>query len=69
MMQWANAIHISVTAIVFATIAFCVLRAIHIFWEGLRGFRAAEHLCADSAVRAEPQLSAARAIAEVRWTS
>ena len=34
--RWGGAIHIAVSAIVFATMAFCVLRALPVFWEGLR---------------------------------
>jgi len=64
-----NVIHSVVSAIVFTTIAFCVLRAFPVFWEGLRDLRTAEHLNADSAVRVEQLISvAARPLAEVWWT-
>jgi uncharacterized membrane-anchored protein len=41
--RWSGAIHMSVSAIVAATIAFCILRALPVFWEGLRDIRATEH--------------------------
>ena len=37
--RWGGAIHVAVSAIVFATMAFCILRALPVFWEGLRDFR------------------------------
>ncbi len=42
--RWGGAIHIAVSGIVFATMAFCVLRALPVFWEGLRDFRTAERV-------------------------
>jgi phosphatidylglycerophosphate synthase len=66
--RWSSAIHIAVSGIVFATVAFCVLRALPVFWEGLRDFRAAERINAD---RVTPRASRVRTqpIAAARWTS
>jgi phosphatidylglycerophosphate synthase len=67
MTAWRNsAIHFTVTGIVFATAGFCVLRALPVFWEGLRDFRAAERVTENSAARVRP--SSAHAVA-ARWTS
>jgi phosphatidylglycerophosphate synthase len=66
--KWAGAIHITISGIIFMTVAFCVLRALPVFWEGIRDFRAAEQINADRAtsralrVRTQP-------IAAARWTS
>jgi phosphatidylglycerophosphate synthase len=66
--KWSGAIHITVSGIIFATVAFCVLRALPVFWEGLRDFRAAERINADrvtsraSHIRRQP-------IVATRWTS
>jgi phosphatidylglycerophosphate synthase len=59
--RWSSSIHFVVGAIVAATIAFCVLRALPVFWEGLRGFRTDEQL--------RTGIIAAGPVAEVRWTS
>ena len=40
--SWSHTTHLTVNRIVFATVTFCVLRALPVFWEGLRDFRAAE---------------------------
>jgi phosphatidylglycerophosphate synthase len=64
--KWSGAIHFAVSGIVFATVAFCGLRALPVFWEGLRDFRAAERLSANSAAHARPQSMHAVA---ARWTS
>ena len=68
--SWSNAIHVAVSGIVFATMAFCVLRALPVFWEGLRDFRSAESVNVTAAVRGvQPGVVAARAVAGARWTS
>jgi phosphatidylglycerophosphate synthase len=51
---WSNAIHVAVTGIVSVTMAFCVFRALPVFWEGLRDFRAVERLAANAGVRVQP---------------
>jgi phosphatidylglycerophosphate synthase len=63
-LSWGDAIHVAVSGIVFATMAFCVFRALPVFWEGLRDFNTAERLAANSAVRVQPS-----AIASARWMS
>jgi phosphatidylglycerophosphate synthase len=70
MSQWGGAIHVAVSGIVFATMAFCVLRALPVFWEGLRDLRAEERMKESSAVRVQRHVvhAAARPIAGVRWT-
>jgi phosphatidylglycerophosphate synthase len=62
--RWIGAIHLAVSGIVFATIAFCVLRALPVFWEGLRDLRADEHL---NSLRVAAVVSPP--IANARWTS
>jgi phosphatidylglycerophosphate synthase len=64
--QWSVAIHFTTNGIVFATVAFCVLRALPVFWEGLRDFRAAERLNENPATRVRPPAVHAAA---ARWTS
>lgn len=64
--SWISAIHFTVTGIVFATVGFCVLRALPVFWEGLRDLRAAERVNENSVARVRP--SSAHAVA-ARWTS
>jgi CDP-diacylglycerol--glycerol-3-phosphate 3-phosphatidyltransferase len=66
--RWDGAIHVSVSAIVAATIAFCILRALPVFWEGLRDFREAEHQTENTTIRAKQTVGhvAARSIAGVR---
>src|ERR1700733_2561692 len=49
-----GAIHLTVSGIVFATVGFCVLRALPVFWEGLREFCAAERVNENSVARARP---------------
>jgi CDP-diacylglycerol--glycerol-3-phosphate 3-phosphatidyltransferase len=61
--RWIGAIHFSASVILFATVIFCVLRALPVFWEGLRGFRADDRLGARIAV------PTAGPIAGARWTS
>jgi len=64
-------IHFTASAIVTATIMFCVLRALPVFWEGLRDFRAAEHLYQDPVVRVRGTIATvtARPVAGTRWNS
>jgi phosphatidylglycerophosphate synthase len=64
--KWSSEIHFAVNGIVFATVAFCILRALPVFWEGLRDFRTAERLSANSVARARPQSVHA---VTARWTS
>jgi phosphatidylglycerophosphate synthase len=63
--RWGGAAHFAVHAIVFATMAFCILRALPVFWEGLRDFHADERASANSAVRVRTHIVTAAA----RWTS
>jgi len=65
---WSNAIHVAVSGIVFVTMAFCVFRALPVFWEGFRDFRAAECLDANADVRVQPGAVAvaARVVAGAR---
>jgi CDP-diacylglycerol--glycerol-3-phosphate 3-phosphatidyltransferase len=51
----SGAIHFAVSGIVFATVAFCVLRAMPVFWEGLRDFRVAERVNTNSAAHVQRQ--------------
>lgn len=69
--SWSNVIHVAVNGIVFATIAFCVFRAVPVFWEGLRDLNAAERLKIGPAVRVQPGAvaTAARTVGAARWTS
>jgi phosphatidylglycerophosphate synthase len=69
--QWSDAIHFVVSGIVFATVAFCVLRALPVFWEGLRDFRAAERMNPNSAAHVVPRAvrELAQPIADARWIS
>jgi CDP-diacylglycerol---glycerol-3-phosphate 3-phosphatidyltransferase len=69
--KWNSAIHFAVSGIVFATVAFCVLRALPVFWEGLRDFRAVDRLSANSATCVAPSevRVAARPMVSARWTS
>jgi CDP-diacylglycerol--glycerol-3-phosphate 3-phosphatidyltransferase len=69
--KWGGAMHIAVSGIASATVAFCILRALPVFWEGLRDFRTAERLKENSANHAKPGIlsAAARPVAGVRWTS
>jgi phosphatidylglycerophosphate synthase len=69
--KWSSAIHLAVSGIVFATVAFCILRALPVFWEGLRDFRAAERTDANSVARVAPRevRVAARPMVSARWTS
>lgn len=66
--RWGGVIHMSVRAFVATTIAFCILRALPVFWEGLRDLRAAEHLTENPTIRAKQTAGhvAARSIAGVR---
>jgi phosphatidylglycerophosphate synthase len=68
MLPWSNAIHVAVGGIVFATVAFCLFRALPVFWEGFRDFRAVERLNANAAVRVQPGAAvvATRAVAGAR---
>jgi CDP-diacylglycerol--glycerol-3-phosphate 3-phosphatidyltransferase len=52
--SWSSAIHDAVNGIVFATIAFCVFRALPVFWEGMRDFRAVESAKVNATVRVQP---------------
>jgi phosphatidylglycerophosphate synthase len=69
--KWSSAIHFAVSGIILATVAFCVLRALPVFWEGRRDFRAAERLNANSDVHVAPRAahSVAQPIVAARWTS
>lgn len=69
--KWIGAIHIAVSGIVSATVAFCVLRALPVFCEGLRDFRAAERTNANSLARVAPRAVRVRTqpIVAARWTS
>jgi phosphatidylglycerophosphate synthase len=40
--NWNGGIHIAVSGIVYATAAFCIVRAVPVFWEGARNLRAVE---------------------------
>lgn len=40
--DWSSTIHIAVSGIVFATVAFCIVRAIPVFWQGVQILRAAD---------------------------
>jgi CDP-diacylglycerol--glycerol-3-phosphate 3-phosphatidyltransferase len=62
----SRAIHFAVSGIVVATVTFCVLRALPVFWEGLRDFRTAECVNEKSTARVRPP--SAHAVA-ARWTS
>jgi phosphatidylglycerophosphate synthase len=62
--RWVSAIHIAASVIVIATMAFCVFRALPVFWEGLRDFQADARANPDSAVRARPHVVTAAA----RWS-
>jgi len=66
--KWGGAIHFAVSGIVAATIAFCVFRALPVFWEGLRDFRAADRVKDGSALRVQSRglNVAARPIAGAR---
>ena len=66
--RWTGAIDIAVSGIVAATVAFCILRALPVFWEGLRNFRRAEHLKENTAIHARQTVihAGARSIAGVR---
>jgi phosphatidylglycerophosphate synthase len=68
--KWTSAIHSTVRGIVFATVAFCVLRALPVFWEGLRDFRVAERTNVNTDVRVAPRAvhAVARPIVAARWT-
>ena len=69
--SWSREIHVAVSGIVFATMAFCIFRALPVLWEGLRDFKAAERVDVDAAVRAQPAVVVAgvRAVAGARWSS
>jgi phosphatidylglycerophosphate synthase len=69
--KWSSALHLTVSAIVFATAAFCVLRALPVFWEGLRDFRAAEGTNINSAAQVAPRSlrKVAHPVVVTRWTS
>jgi phosphatidylglycerophosphate synthase len=70
--RWGGAIHGTVRGIVFTTIAFCILRALPVFWEGLQDFRADGRVNTGSAERVRPRAGAvtvARPIADARWVS
>lgn len=69
--SWSNAIHVAVSGIVFSTMAFCVFRAIPVFWEGLRDFKATQNANVEAVVRVQrgPVAATAREIAVARWTS
>jgi CDP-diacylglycerol---glycerol-3-phosphate 3-phosphatidyltransferase len=59
--SWSSAIRGTVSGIVFSTMAFCILRALPVFWEGFRDFRASERVGESSVVRVQSL--------GVRWTS
>jgi phosphatidylglycerophosphate synthase len=61
-------IHFAVSGIVAATIAFCVFRALPVFWEGLRDFRPADRVKESSAVSVPSRVInvSARQIARAR---
>jgi len=61
--RWSGAIHVAVSGIVFVTIAFCILRALPVFGEGLRDFRA------DPRVSPRAIATVTRPIPDARWTS
>lgn len=61
--RWNSVIHLAVGGIVFATLAFCVLRALPVFWEGLRDLRS------DGSVGSRAISRVTRPIAAARWTS
>lgn len=67
--SWGNTIHAGVSAIVLMTMAFSVFRALPVFWEGLRSFRATESVNVSAALRVQPRPVATREIAGARWTS
>jgi CDP-diacylglycerol--glycerol-3-phosphate 3-phosphatidyltransferase len=69
--RWSGAFHTAVGGIVFVTMAFCVLRALPVFWEGLRDFRVAGRTNANSEARVKPRAvhTVAQPIADARWTS
>jgi CDP-diacylglycerol---glycerol-3-phosphate 3-phosphatidyltransferase len=62
--SWSSAIYLTVSGIVFATVAFCILRALPVFWEGLRDFRVVERANENSAAHVPPSVHVA-----ARWTS
>ena len=66
--RWEGAIHMTVSAIVAATMAFCILRALPVFWEGMRDLRATERLQENKVTRARQAVAHAGAgsIAGVR---
>jgi CDP-diacylglycerol---glycerol-3-phosphate 3-phosphatidyltransferase len=67
---WSSAIHFGASAIVLATTAFCILRALPVFWEGLCGFRADQNLNVGPAFSMRGSIVAEpRPVAGVRWTS
>jgi phosphatidylglycerophosphate synthase len=63
LMRSGSEIHVAVSRIVFTTIAFCILRALPVFWEGLRDLRA------DQRLNSRAITAVSRTIADVRWTS
>jgi phosphatidylglycerophosphate synthase len=68
--SWSHASHVAASGIVFATMAFCVFRALPVFWEGFRDFNRAERSTTDSEVRVQPHtVVVARTVAAARWTS
>jgi hypothetical protein len=69
--SWSSVIHAAVNGIVVATMAFCIFRALPVFWEGLRDFKAAERVNVNAAIRVQPGVvvGATRAVTGVRWTS
>ena len=69
--RWSSAFHTAVSGIVSVTVAFCVLRALPVFWEALRGLRVAGRTNANSEARVTPRAvhAAAQPIADARWTS
>jgi phosphatidylglycerophosphate synthase len=68
--RWGGAIQVATSRIVAATVAFCLLRAVPVFWEGWRDFRATERVKGTVVERAQPRVMPAdSAIAGVRWTS
>jgi phosphatidylglycerophosphate synthase len=69
--KWSGAIRLTASGIVFATVAFCVSRALPVFWEGLRDFRADERMSANSAAQVAPRAvrSVTQPIVVARWTS
>jgi len=69
--KWGGAIHVTGSAIVVATVAFCVVRAVPVIWEGSQDLRAAARVKESSVIRVQQRAipAAARPMANARWTS